>query len=95
VENDKQPILQINQNLIVALAIGASILAIVLYYENKRMREQFMPQRRPCNCQEQQQVFSQPNQNPRAAVYDQMTYEHNPDPSVMPNNQKPPEVVVD
>lgn len=88
--DESRPVLQINQNVIVALAIGASILAIVLYYENKKMREQLFPQRRPCNCQEHQPVTHQ-----ASYVYDQGPIDHSPEPSVMPNNQKPPEVVVD
>lgn len=92
-EETRQPILQINQNLIVAIAIAGAVLAIVLYYENKKMREQlFMlaPTRRPCNCHEQSQTVT-------STLYDQEIpiVNHSPDPAVMPNNQKPPEVVVD
>lgn len=95
-ENESEPILKINQNLILVLAIGASVLAIVLYYENKKMREQLFPQRQPCNCHEHEVT----NQTSRV-VYDQAAssfqapIEHNADPRVMPNNQKPPEIVVD
>jgi len=97
VENETKPVLQINQNFILVLAIGASVLAIVLYYENKKLRDQFMPKRQPCNCQEHQVNYQGASyQTPNMSVSnDYVPVEHSADPRVMPNNQKPPEVVVD
>lgn len=76
-------LLQINQNLIIGLAIAASILAIVLYYENRQMQNQLAALasvKRPCNC-------------PEHFVTEEV--QHSPNPSTMPLNQKPPEVVID
>jgi len=99
VENETKPVLQINQNFILVLAIGASVLAIVLYYENKKLRDQFMPKRQPCNCQEQEYLQTTPATRMSVDMDGNVTFtnpvEHSSDPRVMPNNQKPPEVVVD
>ena len=87
--DNEHPVLEINQTLITALAIAASVLVIVLYYENRQMRQQLYGHQ-PCSCDEQVAPIQTTQR-----VYDQGPIDHSPQPDVMPNNQKPPEVVVD
>lgn len=48
------PQIKISQTVIVGIAIGAAILAIVLFYENQSMRRDLIsshtPNRKPCGC---------------------------------------------
>lgn len=51
------PQIRFDKSVVVGLAIGAAVLAIVLYYENRSLRKdlvQMTGQRKPCNCQDKQ-----------------------------------------
>lgn len=89
----QMPEIKVSQTVIYGIAIGAGILAIVLFYENSKMRKELMNQvttKKPCGCKETNQPIVTEEMVKEAARLNAqpMPPQHPDDPN------HPPEVVL-
>lgn len=61
------PSIKLSNGVLVGVAIGAAILAIVLFYENQSFRKQLIQaagQKKPCGCQETANAYVSAGMSP-------------------------------
>lgn len=97
------PQIKLSNSVLIGIAVGAAILAIVLFYENQSMRKQIVGTvgtKKPCGCQENQTFPTQRTAPPMkmAGVHDSVftgRLDSAPMPAQSPNDpEHPPEVVL-